>query len=348
MIFGKVAYAKTDAIIYETELYGPPFKFIEHGEIHGFEVELNRHIFSDGSYEFDYEFDTWENVYQKLKNGEIDTCGLLVVSEERKKDILFSDTVMCLYISIYSKDKNRGIDVKDLEKYRVGVGKEQYSEHILRNSVGIDNYITFVSIEEAIDALNEEKIDVIFENQDVVNHYLIKKGLTGKIIPSKTGLFPVKVAYGVSKKNPELVKYINERLDSVKKSGTYEELYRKHFLRTSDFYRRNQRLRNIAAMVVMFILLVLLQVYIRHLKRKISKAYRELRKQHEWLKVTLSSIGEAVITTDENGTVTFSNYETQKLLGLSEKEISGRKLDEILSGLVDEMEKTSKYLLKKL
>jgi len=99
----------------------------------------------------------------------------------------------------------------------VGVGKEQYSEHILKDSVGISNYTTFVDVEEAIDALNEGKIDVIFENQDVVNHYLIKKGLTGKIIPHKRS-FSRQSAYGVSKRNPELVKYINERLDSVKKT----------------------------------------------------------------------------------------------------------------------------------
>jgi len=74
-----------------------------------------------------------------------------------------------------------------------------------------------VDVEEAIDALNEGKIDVIFENQDVVNHYLIKKGLTGKIIPTKRSFFR-QSCFGVSKRNPELVKYINERLDSVKKT----------------------------------------------------------------------------------------------------------------------------------
>jgi len=63
----------------------------------------------------------------------------------------------------------------------------------LKDSVGISNYTTFVDVEEAIDALNEGKIDVIFENQDVVNHYLIKKGLTGKIIPTKRSFFPSKL-----------------------------------------------------------------------------------------------------------------------------------------------------------
>ncbi|HOP93004.1 MAG TPA: EAL domain-containing protein [Acetivibrio thermocellus] len=91
-----------------------------------------------------------------------------------------------------------------------------------------------------------------------------------------------------------------------------------------------------------------MQVYIRHLKKKISKAYRELRKQHEWLRITLSSIGEAVITTDENGTVTFSNYEIQKMLGLSEEEILGKKLDKLLSGLVDKREKVYKIPIEEV
>jgi len=60
LIFCQVVYAKTDTIIYETELYGPPFKFIEDGEISGFEIELNQYIFSGSEYRFDYRFNTWE------------------------------------------------------------------------------------------------------------------------------------------------------------------------------------------------------------------------------------------------------------------------------------------------
>jgi len=48
LIFCQVVYAKTDTI-----LYGPPFKFIEDGEISGFEIELNQYIFSGSEYRFD-------------------------------------------------------------------------------------------------------------------------------------------------------------------------------------------------------------------------------------------------------------------------------------------------------
>lgn len=101
LIFCQATYALTDTIIYETELNYPPFKFLEGDEIRGFEIELNQYILPNNDYRFGYQFNTWEKVYEKLKRGEIDTCGLLVVNEERKKDILFSDTVLSMYISIY-------------------------------------------------------------------------------------------------------------------------------------------------------------------------------------------------------------------------------------------------------
>jgi len=44
----------------------------------------------------------------------------------------------------------------------------------------------------------------------------------------------------------------------------------------------------------------------------------------------------------------FSNYEIQKMLGLSEEEILGKKLDKLLSGLVDKRKRFIKFLLKKL
>lgn len=333
LISSQIIYAAPKTIIYEGEECYPPFKCVEDNEVHGFEVDLNRHIFRSQDYKFKYVNNSWDNVYAKLKGGEIDTCGLLAVNEERKKEVLFSNTVLRAYISIYSKKDKPQITLKDLKRYRVGVGNDQYSEFILLNDAAIKNYASFVNIEDAIDALDEGSIDVLFENQEVVNYYLIEKGLKGKIIPQETNLFPVDVAYGVSKSNPELVDYINKRLDTIRKMGIYEELYRKYFFQPSSYYKEWQRNRNLLIALGALILFILLQLYIRYLKKKISKAYLGLRKQHEWLRITLSSIGDAVITTNEKGVVTFSNFETQKLLGLSESELTGKKLDKLLSRL---------------
>jgi PAS domain S-box-containing protein len=61
-----------------------------------------------------------------------------------------------------------------------------------------------------------------------------------------------------------------------------------------------------------------------------------LRKQSDWLRVTLSSIGDGVISTDVEGRVTFMNRVAEFLTGWDEAEALGRSLTEIFQILNEE------------
>lgn len=63
------------------------------------------------------------------------------------------------------------------------------------------------------------------------------------------------------------------------------------------------------------------------------RAEDALRKQSEWLQVTLSSIGDAVISTDIDGRVTFMNRVAESLTGWSQAEALGRSLSEVFHAL---------------
>lgn len=54
-----------------------------------------------------------------------------------------------------------------------------------------------------------------------------------------------------------------------------------------------------------------------------------LRKQSEWMRITLASIGDGVITTDADGRVTFVNGVAETLTGWSHGEAVGRLLSEV-------------------
>ena len=56
---------------------------------------------------------------------------------------------------------------------------------------------------------------------------------------------------------------------------------------------------------------------------------RRLREQSEWLRITLTSIGDAVITCDTDARVTFLNPVAEKLTGWKAAEATGRPLSSV-------------------
>jgi PAS domain S-box-containing protein len=76
----------------------------------------------------------------------------------------------------------------------------------------------------------------------------------------------------------------------------------------------------------LFISVALLFVY---LTRQGQRAEAEVRRSEESLATTLKSIGDAVITTDERGAVTFLNPVAEKLTGWTHAEARGRDLSEV-------------------
>jgi PAS domain S-box-containing protein len=60
-----------------------------------------------------------------------------------------------------------------------------------------------------------------------------------------------------------------------------------------------------------------------------KQAQEALHEQREWLRVTLSSIGDAVIVTDQQGRVTFMNPVSQALTGWTQAEAEGKALGTI-------------------
>jgi PAS domain S-box-containing protein len=66
-----------------------------------------------------------------------------------------------------------------------------------------------------------------------------------------------------------------------------------------------------------------------------KRAEEALQEQREWLRVTLSSIGDAVIATDTQGAVTFVNPVAESLTGWKQQDATGQPLENIFH-IVDE------------
>lgn len=328
------AFAGVPLIYFQNEANYPPYRFEQDNHYEGFEVELSNLIFRSSDYNVHYSTESWERAYDNIKTGKVDTCGLLAVTEDRKKEVLYSKTVLQSCIGIYSKALLKDITLDNIKNYRIAVGKDQFAELILKNDIGIENYVTYSSVLDAINALYNGEADVLFENQEVVDYLLIQNGLKGSIIAQVTNLFPIDIAYGVKTGNPKLVKYIDDRITEIQSSGVYEELYQKYFYSHSSYYFEMQR-RNVQKLALTIALcaavgFALLYIYIKYLKRKILKTNEELFEEHEKLKITVSSIDNGVVATNEKGIIEYANRIAIELIGLSKKDLIGEQINKIM------------------
>ena len=66
-------------------------------------------------------------------------------------------------------------------------------------------------------------------------------------------------------------------------------------------------------------------------KEALEKESAELRKQREFFRVTLASIGDAVITTDAEAKVTFLNPVAEEMTGWKSEEAIGQPLEKVFN-----------------
>ena len=76
-------------------------------------------------------------------------------------------------------------------------------------------------------------------------------------------------------------------------------------------------------------LLALSSTYERHLRAEANQR-QQLKESREWFQITLKSLGEAVVSTDHAGNVSFINPEAQKLTEWEYEAAQGRPLREVL------------------
>jgi len=74
--------------------------------------------------------------------------------------------------------------------------------------------------------------------------------------------------------------------------------------------------------------------YERHLQAE-SEQRRQVSESREWFQSTLNSLGEAVVSTDESGTISYINPVAQELTGWEHSQARGRKFGDVVR-LIDE------------
>ncbi|RXJ83308.1 ATP-binding protein [Arcobacter cloacae] len=122
----------------------------------------------------------------------------------------------------------------------------------------------------------------------------------------------------------------NETVKSIE-TLTYETSLKEEYIKNA-LEKRNEEFKWALSLFVLsnFIGVILLYLYRKEKNEYEQKLYDEKEKAI----ITLKSIGDAVITTDEKGDIRFLNFIAQKILLYSKEEVIGKNINEILK-LID-------------
>jgi PAS domain S-box-containing protein len=105
--------------------------------------------------------------------------------------------------------------------------------------------------------------------------------------------------------------------------GRIQGIREEEMTRASVRSSRTVALGNLTSLFLLFLVFASL---LRSLSER-KRAQGAAEKSEKWLSTTISSIGDAVIATDMNGTVTFMNPVAEALTGWSQREASGKSMD---------------------
>ena len=205
----------------------------------GLDYEYQQRISAYTGWTYEYVEDSWSNLFQKLKDGEIDLLSDVSYKPERTEYMLFPELPMgseAYYIYIASS--NREITAENLASFNgttIGVNEGSVQEDFLkdwteRNGLAITVLPLDVEESESLDMLQRGEIDgyaTVFSFSDTAN-----------IVPvCRIGASDY--FYAVNKRRPDLLAELNKALSGIQDEDPYFNQMisekRLHTTRTSAF-----------------------------------------------------------------------------------------------------------------
>ena len=207
-----------------------PFEFVENGKPAGFDMELIVAIMKTQGAEVELNNLPFDGLIPALQAGTIDIAmSGMTITEERKKRISFSDPYYDngLVVMVRATDSGKYKQIDDV-KGQMLCAQIGTTGAITAQKMSGKNVKLFNNGPEAFMELNNKGCEAVVHDKPVVNYFVAKRGskdmvvLPGQLNSEQTGI-------AVSKKNPELLKMVNEGLKAVKENGEYDRLYKKWF-----------------------------------------------------------------------------------------------------------------------
>ena len=221
------------------------FNYVDdHGVRCGYGYELMQALAGYTGWKFEYVKCDWSNCFDKLENGEIDIMGDIAYTDDRAKEMLYSEETMgeekyVLYANLSDMDIVSS-DFKSLDGKRIGVLKGTNSEYMLtnwENKYGIHT--------EHVNVSGNEDVKKKLENNEIDCFVSLEESIwSERGISSVTTIGKSDIYFAINKERGDIkqeLDYAMRQLDSD--SPFYKaDLYKKYFtLDYTQFLTGNEK-----------------------------------------------------------------------------------------------------------
>lgn len=204
-----------------------PFEYREGDQIVGFDVDLINEVAKIIKQDIEFVDMAFDGLLPALQSKKIDIIiAGMTATEERKKFVNFSEPYYNSQQSILvHKDNNDIIGFDNLEGKNVGVVLG-YTGDLIVSEMSNVNAQKYGATSEAVIALKSKKVDAVVLDYEPAKQYFNQNDDLKLIITDSVN---EEYAIAMRKEDTELLKKVNDALNTIKENGTYDMLIEKYF-----------------------------------------------------------------------------------------------------------------------
>ena len=225
-----------DAGVIKVGLMGTyqPYNFLnENQEMDGFDADIAKEIAKGLDVDIEFVSQEFSGMIAGLKANKFDMIvSQMTITEDRKKEMLFSDPYITNQVKVIVSETNTDIlSVNDFPGKQIGVGLgtngETYLRTVLMPEVGDFEIRTYDDVITSLKDLDAGRIDATINNLYALKPVIETNGFKIKAVgdPVKSDQAGIAVNLG----NETFIAEVNRILAEIKEEGTYRDIFVKWF-----------------------------------------------------------------------------------------------------------------------
>ncbi len=310
----------------------PPYEFVDDdGKYKGFNVDIMNALSVELGVTIEITPMDWADAVAALEKGEIDVIQGMTISPKREELFLFTQPLVQNVDALFVRVDTYNIsELSDLAGSKVAVQRGDINEEHIGNRTDID-VIRFDNQEDAIKALLSGEVSGLMGNKLTCLYYLQSIGRTSDVKIAGDPVISGTYSAAALRENVEIVNLLDSGIDSLKRDGTYNRIYRKWFGEILTDNLRTYKLGLVIGTISLIIAILIIVLGSRvndTLRRMVNKKNSELSalnavllsNQMELEQVNLlkgsilDNTVEGIVVFDLNGKIQTANKAANKFI----------------------------------